>query len=88
MGQLQKEDFDEVTNLRNELAVIVSDSGQTSLQIKLLQSDIDDLNSKLIEYALQFKELLQKEQALLKRLSDKYGAGQINFETGEFTPEK
>jgi len=88
MTQLEKEDIEEINVLRNNLAVIVSETGQTALQIKLLQSDIDELNSKLIEYSLKFKELLKEEQTLIKRLSEKYGAGSINFETGEFTPEK
>lgn len=88
MTQLEKEDFNEVDSLRNKLAAIVSESGQTALQIKLLESDVEDLHKTLKEQAVKFKELLNLEQALLKRLSEKYGAGTINFETGEFTPEK
>jgi TolA-binding protein len=88
MSEITKEDLEEISILRNKLATVVSDSGQLSLQIQLLQSDIVELNEKLSEQTKVFKGLLEEEQVLLKRLSEKYGAGQINFETGEFTPEK
>ena len=88
MAEITKEDLEQISNLRNKLATVVSESGQLTLQIQLLQSDIVELNEKLSEQTKVFKGLLQEEQELLKRLSEKYGAGQINFETGEFTPEK
>ena len=88
MAQISKEDLEEVNNLRNKLATVVSDSGQLTLQIELLQVDIVSLKDKLDEQVKLFKESLEEEQILIKRLSEKYGAGQINFETGEFTPEK
>jgi hypothetical protein len=88
MAEITKEDLEQISNLRNKLATVVSDSGQLTLQVQLLQTDIVELNEKLSEQTKVFKGLLQEEQELLKRLSEKYGAGQINFETGEFTPEK
>jgi TolA-binding protein len=88
MSEISTEDLNEINTLRNNLATVVSEAGQTTLQIKLLETDIEELNGKLIEHSNQFKQLLNQEQELLKRLSEKYGAGQINFETGEFTPEK
>jgi cell division protein FtsB len=88
MAEITKEDLEQISQLRSKLATVVSESGQLSLQIQLLQSDIVELNEKLSEQAKAFKGLLEEEQELLKRLSEKYGAGQINFETGEFTPEK
>jgi hypothetical protein len=88
MVEITKEELEEISILRNKLATVVSDSGQVTLQIQLLQADIVELNEKLSEQTKLFKGLLEEEQVLLKRLSEKYGAGQINFETGEFTPEK
>jgi len=34
----------------------------------------------------QIKELEQEEATIAKQLSDKYGKGSIDIETGEFTP--
>ena len=88
MSEISKEDLEQISVLRNKLATVVSDSGQLTLQIQLLQADIVELNEKLSEQTKLFRGLLEEEQELIKRLSEKYGAGQINFETGEFTPEK
>lgn len=88
MAEINKEDLEQISSLRNKLATVVSESGQLTLQVQLLQTDIVELNEKLSEQTKVFKGLLQEEQELLKRLSEKYGTGQINFETGEFTPEK
>jgi TolA-binding protein len=88
MTQIETEDLNEITTLRRSLATVVSEAGQTALQIRLLESDLEELNGTLKTQSLTFKELLSQEQSLIKRLSEKYGAGQINFETGEFTPEK
>lgn len=88
MAEITKEELEKISVLRNKLATVVSDAGQLTLQIQLLQSDIVELNEKLSEQTKLFKGLLEEEQVLIKGLSEKYGAGQINFETGEFTPEK
>ena len=34
----------------------------------------------------QIKELEQEEATIAKQLSDKYGKGSIDIQTGEFTP--
>lgn len=87
MTQITKEELEEINNLRNKLATVVSEAGQASLQIQLLQADLVEFNKKLDEHSKTFKGLLLEEQTLLKRLSEKYGAGEINFDTGEFTPD-
>jgi hypothetical protein len=88
MAEISKEELEEINVLRTKLVTVVSDAGQLSLQVQLLQSDIADLNEKLGEQTKLFKALLKEEDVLIKRLSEKYGVGDINFETGEFTPEK
>ena len=88
MSEILKEELEQINTLRNKLATVVSEVGQATLQIQLLELDVVELKSKVTEHTQNFKELLEEEQTLSKRLSDKYGAGSINFETGEFTPEK
>jgi peptidoglycan hydrolase CwlO-like protein len=88
MTTVAKEELDQINSLKSKLASTVSDSGQLALQIQMMESEITDLKSKLEEQGKLFKHLVDEEQALVKRLSEKYGAGSINFETGEFIPEK
>jgi hypothetical protein len=88
MSQILEEELQEISNLRIKLATVVNDAGQVSLQIQLLERDLEDLKKTLIEQTNTFKQLLEEEQTLVTRLSEKYGTGSINFETGEFTPER
>jgi capsule polysaccharide export protein KpsE/RkpR len=87
MTQIEQSELEEISTLRNNLATVVSEAGQTTLQINLLETDVEELRKQLQEQTQKFKELLSQEQTLIKRLSEKYGVGAINFETGEFTPE-
>jgi len=88
MAEITSEELNEINVLRNKLATVVSEAGQFTLQVEMLESDIAELKVKISEQAKLFKSLLDEEQTLIKRLSEKYGAGSIDFETGEFTPEK
>ena len=54
----------------------------------MLQEDIKKLENRINEESVAFQKFIDEEQQLVKRLSEKYGTGSIDFETGEFTPEK
>lgn len=88
MTVIEKETLEEINLLRNNLTATISEAGQLSLQIKVLESDIELLKLKFEEQTNKFKQLLEQEQTLMKRLSEKYGVGTIDFETGEFTSEE
>jgi len=88
MNKITEEELKEINELRTKISKTVGESGQIVLQIKLLQEEIKTLESKISEETTTFQKLISEEQELVKRLSEKYGTGSINFETGEFTPEK
>ena len=88
MSNITPEELKDVNELRSKVSTVVGEVGQITLQKNLLQEDINVLENKLTESIARFKELLGEEEKLVKRLSEKYGIGSIDFETGEFTPEK
>lgn len=88
MSTINADDFKEITELRDQLSSVVSDVGQHQLQVFLLRGEILELEKHISEQSIVFSDLLKKEEELIKRLSETYGVGSINFETGEFTPEK
>jgi hypothetical protein len=88
MSNITPEELKDVNELRSKVSTVVGEVGQITLQKNLLQEDINVLENKLAESIVRFKELLGEEEKLVKRLSEKYGIGSIDFETGEFTPEK
>lgn len=88
MSKISEEELLEINDLRMKINRSIGESGQAILQVKMLQDDIKILENKINEESVQFQKLIQDEQVLVKRLSDKYGTGSIDFETGEFSPEK
>ena len=85
MTKISDDELTEVNELRIKMSTTVNEVGNATLQIKLLQEDIKFLQNTVEEQTVIFQQQLEEEKQLVKRLSDKYGVGSINFETGEFT---
>jgi len=49
---------------------------------------LDALDRRKVEIETAYTTNQQTEQELSKTLTDKYGAGNLNPETGEFTPNE
>jgi seryl-tRNA synthetase len=88
MPHIEEQELNEINDLKNKLAALITEVGQQQLKVELLVTEIEDLQGKISKNSSLFKDLLKTEQEVINRLSNKYGAGTINFETGEFTPEK
>lgn len=88
MSKIEESELQQINDLRSKLTAIVDETGQYSLRVELLKSDIAELQKMIEEKANDFKKLLIEEEEIVKRLSEKYGTGSIDFETGEFVPEK
>lgn len=88
MNKVTDEELSEITSLRTKLASVMTETGQTALQLQLLESDVLELKNRMSEQTKTFKQLIDEEEKLITRLSEKYGTGSINFETGEFTPDR
>ena len=87
MTHIRQEDLSEINELRAKLSAAVSTAGQATLQINLLKNDIKLLEQQIELASATFGELLEKEEQVVQRLSETYGAGSIDFVTGELTPE-
>ena len=74
-----EEELKSLTNLQTK-------SQNTTLQfgqLYLAKIRLDEQETALKNYA---KSIVEEEANLAKELSDKYGKGSINIDTGEFTP--
>ena len=75
------EDLEKLRALQNKTTNVVNAFGQLKLSEIRLESQSKYLKEQL--------STLQKEEAnLAKSLSEKYGKGTLDAETGEFTPSK
>ena len=60
--------------------------GQVSVQRILLNQQLDDLNKRESDLQAKYVEIQQQEQDLVKKLNEKYGTGQLDPDSGVFTP--
>ena len=77
--KLTTEEIQRITELQQKNNTLVTELGQVEL-IKLNLQLRREAAEKFLE------ELRSEEQELGKELTDKYGSGSINLETGEFVP--
>ena len=74
-----QQELNEIKTLRDNLSELTFQLGQLSIQkIKL-----EDEEKKLIN---RLNLLEEKETSIAKKITDKYGKGSIDLETGTFTP--
>lgn len=95
MTKLTEEELKEINELRNKIGDTVNATGEISLRMSLLDDEISaitirqsDLRQEQHKLTTKFKQLLTDEETLVQRFLTQYGAGSIDFDTGEFTPEK
>ena len=76
-----EEELKELRELKYEMDQIVMQFGQVEIN-KIKLNEAESLLKK------QLSDLEKKETSIAKKLSNKYGIGSINLESGTFTPSK
>ena len=65
-----------------------SELGQLSVQRILLNQQLDALDERQTFLENEYKKIQQKEADFVRTLNNKYGQGQLDPDTGVFTPNK
>ena len=60
--------------------------GQLSVQRILLNQQIEAIETRQTELEGEYEEVQQTERDLVQKLNEKYGPGQLDPQTGVFTP--
>ena len=74
-----KQELNELKNLRDRIDEISFQFGHLSIQKIKLEEQESTLKNKL-------KSIEKEETTIAKKLTDKYGKGSIDLETGTFAP--
>lgn len=77
--KLTRKEIEALKEIQQKNGAIVAEFG--NLRIAKLQ--LDARETELVKF---FNDLKEEETKLGKELSDKYGVGSINIESGEFIP--
>ena len=80
--QLTSEELANVTTLANSLTEIASKFGQIKIEKLNLITQLNAVDQLEQDLDKQYLELKEKEYTLSKELSEKYGEGTLNLETG------
>ena len=78
-----EEEIQAINQLRQEVGVTFTQLGQLSIQKSRTMQQFEAQEAQLFQ---RHQELVQKESDLFKGLNEKYGDGNFDPMTGEFTP--
>lgn len=76
---LTQEEINELKQIQTEIKTYLDDLGQIEYQLYVLNNTKKNIQQ-------QVDLLYDKQDNLSKTLSEKYGDGSVNLETGELTP--
>jgi hypothetical protein len=85
--KLDKEHLDEIQSLRDGFANNTNILGQISIELHVLEQQKLQLQQDQNKFLREFELLQETETALIQKMRERYGDGQINVVDGTFTPD-
>lgn len=83
-----EEEINELTELRNNYTQSTVMFGQLEIQKELLTRQLSQVENNIKLTWDTYNNLLASEEALIKKLNEKYGVGTLDLDSGEFIPNK
>ena len=83
-----QEELDSLSNLTNSFAQL--ELGFGKLEVARIQAEqrMEQIEDEKLRLETQYSEVKKQEQNLVVTLNEKYGDGNLNPETGVFTPNE
>jgi len=85
--KFSKEELNGLQAIRNDYQSIQNEFGALRVRKLQLQQQLDLLDSREVELDGLYVQVQSNERNLSQELTEKYGNGNLDFDTGEFTPE-
>ena len=83
-----EEEMKTLRGLQDSYTEKQSELGQLSVQRILLNQQLDALDERQTFLENEYKKIQQRETDFVKTLNNKYSQGQLDPDTGVFTPNK
>lgn len=83
---LTESELNALKELREKYALSTTQFGQLKIEKRLIQKELDRLNRLEEEFESQYDAIIESEIVLVKQIEETYGQGNIDLETGIFTP--
>ena len=81
-----EEELKSLTELRDTYAAIQNDFGAIKVRKVLLEQQLNSLEETDVQLEAKYTETQTTEQELVKTLNEKYGPGNLDPQSGVFTP--
>ena len=81
-----EDELAKIVELRESNEIKITEFGRIELEILLTNQRLNALDDAKATLQKDYVELQNKEKELVKELNDKYGAGTVDLESGEFIP--
>jgi len=81
-----EEEMKSLRDLQDSYTQKQAELGQVSVQRILLNQQMENLDQRQSQLETEYAQIQQTEQDLVKQLNEKYGPGQLDPESGVFTP--
>jgi len=81
-----EEELTSIQELQQKYAATTDAFGRLRVQRVIMNQQFEQLDEADAKLENDYTELQKSEQELVQSLNDKYGAGSLDINTGEFTP--
>jgi hypothetical protein len=85
--KLDKEHLEEIQSLQEAFAKNANIIGNIAIETYSVKQQLEQLDAEQSKYLDEFERLRQEESALIDKMRERYGEGQINIAQGTFTPD-
>jgi len=81
-----QEELEQIKQLRDNTNRIIYQLGEIDLELHLMQQRTTELQQLRTELQTEYQNQSNNERTLVDDLNKKYGAGQVDIESGIFIP--
>lgn len=85
--KITPEELEKINSLRREIATNVENIGRFNIKKHFLVKDLESVDLEIFNLYQKSEDLDKQEKDIIDEIVGKYGEGQLNFETGEYTVE-
>jgi hypothetical protein len=81
---IEENHLNDINQLREQSTDLVYRLGQIEMELIAAEQRLDELKRAKTASIDEYKELQRKEADIVKTLTEKYGTGTLNIDSGEF----
>ena len=85
--KLTEQELQQIQDLRVKYANITAQLGQLKVEQMLINKQLSRLNELENQFIKDYEQVQTEEEQFAKSITEKYGIGDIDVESGVFTPE-